>query len=344
MEKYPIARVGEDSSVQTPNSEFGQFEAQIRNDLTRTARMPFCKRSIVPKDVCRSGVRGRGAMLTELVDVCGVSLFAALRQLSDLSRLSVSILEELEGELTSICYRSGALENKLLSLQKHISGLSSKDLGGNWETAKQGWVWRVAAAGGYSQRLRGRRTYNFQATVPIRDFQRGFRGQVFLSVKAEDPTKTGESSKYSDVLIMLTQESSLISQSRLHGRHTSGVHFLVGSYCQLHLHQGSGADLGGNWETAKQGWVWRVAAAGGYSQRLRGRRTYNFQATVPIRDFQRGQVFLSVKAEDPTKTGESSFRMNQTQWKENDLAEKAPREKPLLCPVLIWDEWSVRSL
>ncbi|TRY65054.1 hypothetical protein DNTS_018554, partial [Danionella cerebrum] len=89
---------------------------------------------------------------------------------------------------------------------------------------------------------------------------------------------------------MLTQESSLISQSRLHGRHTSGVHFLVGSFCQLHLHQGSGADLGGNWETAKQGWVWRVAAAGGYSQRLRGRRTYNFQATVPIRDFQRDDL------------------------------------------------------
>nr|XP_055050529.1 40S ribosomal protein S4, X isoform-like [Misgurnus anguillicaudatus] len=84
--------------------------------------MPFCKRTIVPTDVCKS----RGAIFTDLVDVCGLTLCAVLRQLSDLSRQSVSILEELEGELASICYRSGALENKLISLQKHISTLASK--------------------------------------------------------------------------------------------------------------------------------------------------------------------------------------------------------------------------
>lgn len=84
--------------------------------------MPFCKRTIVPKDVCKS----RGAMFTDLVDVCGLTLCAVLRQLSDLSRQSVSILEELEGELASICYRSGALENKLISLQKHIAALATK--------------------------------------------------------------------------------------------------------------------------------------------------------------------------------------------------------------------------
>ncbi|XP_051982991.1 NHS-like protein 2 isoform X1 [Xyrauchen texanus] len=88
--------------------------------------MPFCKRTIVPKDVCKSSAKIRGAMFTDLVDVCGVTLCAVLRQLSDLSRESVSILEELEGELASICYRSGALENKLTSLQKHISALASK--------------------------------------------------------------------------------------------------------------------------------------------------------------------------------------------------------------------------
>ncbi|XP_016096431.1 NHS-like protein 2 isoform X1 [Sinocyclocheilus grahami] len=88
--------------------------------------MPFCKRTIVPKDVCKSGGKSRGAMLTDLVDVCGLTLCAVLRQLSDLSRQSVSILEELEGELASICYRSGALENKLISLQKHISALATK--------------------------------------------------------------------------------------------------------------------------------------------------------------------------------------------------------------------------
>ncbi|XP_057207578.1 NHS-like protein 2 isoform X2 [Triplophysa rosa] len=84
--------------------------------------MPFCKRTIVPTDVCKS----RGAIFTDLVDVCGLTLCAVLRQLSDLSRQSVSILEELEGELASICYRSGALENKLISLQKHISALATK--------------------------------------------------------------------------------------------------------------------------------------------------------------------------------------------------------------------------
>ncbi|KAK7176056.1 hypothetical protein R3I93_000348 [Phoxinus phoxinus] len=88
--------------------------------------MPFCKRTVVPKDVCRSGGKSRGAMFTDLVDVCGLTLCAVLRQLSDLSRQSVSILEELEGELASICYRSGALENKLISLQKHISALATK--------------------------------------------------------------------------------------------------------------------------------------------------------------------------------------------------------------------------
>lgn len=88
--------------------------------------MPFCKRTIVPKDVCKSGGKSRGAMFTDLVDVCGLTLCAVLRQLSDLSRQSVSILEELEGELASICYRSGALENKLISLQKHISALATK--------------------------------------------------------------------------------------------------------------------------------------------------------------------------------------------------------------------------
>ncbi|XP_026864511.2 NHS-like protein 2 isoform X2 [Electrophorus electricus] len=88
--------------------------------------MPFCKRTIVPKDVCKSASKSRGAIFTDLVDVCGFTLCSILRQLSDLSRQSVSILEELEGELASICYRSGTLENKVINLQRHISVLASK--------------------------------------------------------------------------------------------------------------------------------------------------------------------------------------------------------------------------
>ncbi|XP_072543653.1 NHS-like protein 2 isoform X3 [Salminus brasiliensis] len=88
--------------------------------------MPFCKRAIAPKDVCKSAAKARGAIFSDLVDVCGFTLCSVLRQLADLSRLSVSILEELEGELASICHRSGTLESKVISLQRHISVLASK--------------------------------------------------------------------------------------------------------------------------------------------------------------------------------------------------------------------------
>ncbi|XP_036404222.1 NHS-like protein 2 isoform X2 [Megalops cyprinoides] len=88
--------------------------------------MPFCKRTIAPKDVCKGDTKRQGAIFGDLVDVCGFTLCSVLRQLSDLSRQSVSILEELEGELVSICHRSGTLENKVISLQKHLSALATK--------------------------------------------------------------------------------------------------------------------------------------------------------------------------------------------------------------------------
>ncbi|XP_061089469.1 NHS-like protein 2 [Conger conger] len=88
--------------------------------------MPFCKRTIAPKDVCKGDTKRQSAIFGDLVDVCGFTLCSILRQLSDLSRQSVSILEELEGELVSIYHRSGTLENKVISLQKHISALATK--------------------------------------------------------------------------------------------------------------------------------------------------------------------------------------------------------------------------
>ncbi|TSL41018.1 NHS-like protein 2 [Bagarius yarrelli] len=87
--------------------------------------MPFCKRIIAPKDVCKSALSRGGASFTDLADVCGFSLCSILRQLSDLCRQSVSILEELEGEIASICYRSGTLENKVIGLQRHVSVLAA---------------------------------------------------------------------------------------------------------------------------------------------------------------------------------------------------------------------------
>ncbi|CAL8326430.1 unnamed protein product [Lota lota] len=87
--------------------------------------MPFCKRTILPKDVCRRG-DSASASFVDLVDVCGFTLCSVLRQLSDLSRHSVRILEELEGELVAVCRRSGALEGKVVSLQRHVAALVSK--------------------------------------------------------------------------------------------------------------------------------------------------------------------------------------------------------------------------
>lgn len=106
--------------------------------------MPFCKRTILPKDVCkpdggrllelhpqpqqqqRQRRRQQAEVFGDLADVCGFTLCSVLRQLSDLSRHSVSILEELEGELVSICHRSGALEGRVVRLQRHVADLISK--------------------------------------------------------------------------------------------------------------------------------------------------------------------------------------------------------------------------
>lgn len=90
--------------------------------------MPFCKRTVLPKDVCKpDGRRLRQAeIFGDLADVCGFTLCSVLRQLSDLSRHSVSILEELEGELVSVCHRSGALEGRVVRLQRHVAELVSK--------------------------------------------------------------------------------------------------------------------------------------------------------------------------------------------------------------------------
>ncbi|TWW63555.1 hypothetical protein D4764_03G0005630 [Takifugu flavidus] len=93
--------------------------------------MPFCKRTILPRDVCKPARRlqqeaQRRAALEDLVDVCGVSLCSLLRQLSDLSRHSVSILEELEGDLATICHRSCVLEGRVVRLQRRVTDLISK--------------------------------------------------------------------------------------------------------------------------------------------------------------------------------------------------------------------------
>lgn len=88
--------------------------------------MPFCKRTVLPRDVCKPDARRGLPLPGELADVCGASLGSVLRQLSDLSRHSVSILGELEGELGAVCLRSGALEARAARLQRHVEALLSK--------------------------------------------------------------------------------------------------------------------------------------------------------------------------------------------------------------------------
>ncbi|TNN32924.1 hypothetical protein EYF80_056913 [Liparis tanakae] len=98
--------------------------------------MPFCKRTILPKDVCKpDGARlleARGARRAErpvfgdLADVSSFALGSVLRQLADLSRHSVGVLEELEGQLAAACRRSGALEGRAVRLRRRVAALVSE--------------------------------------------------------------------------------------------------------------------------------------------------------------------------------------------------------------------------
>ncbi|KAM7366514.1 hypothetical protein PAMP_015950 [Pampus punctatissimus] len=119
-EKFP--------SLETPDC------CALRRCVKEEGIMPFCKRTVLPKDVCKPDCRSlleaarpqQAEIFGDLVDVCGFTLCSVLRQLSDLSRHSVSILEELEGELVSVCHRSGALEGRMIRLQRHVAELVSK--------------------------------------------------------------------------------------------------------------------------------------------------------------------------------------------------------------------------
>lgn len=90
--------------------------------------MPFCKRTILPRDVCKKpeeDARPREELLVHLGDVCGFTLCSVLRQLADVSRHGVGILEELQGEMVSLVHRSAALETRALRLQRHVTVMVS---------------------------------------------------------------------------------------------------------------------------------------------------------------------------------------------------------------------------
>lgn len=123
--------------------------------------MPFCKRIIAPKDVCRSALRSARAPCADLADVCGFSLCSILRQLSDLCRQSVSILEELEGEIASVCQRSGTLENKVLSLRRHVSALAASKPPLQSKPRSLTSIWREAPSSHLLHRVQGRASLCF---------------------------------------------------------------------------------------------------------------------------------------------------------------------------------------
>ncbi|XP_055499682.1 NHS-like protein 2 isoform X2 [Leucoraja erinacea] len=87
--------------------------------------MPFCKRIVRPVQVCRFQGEGRTpSVLDNLVDVSSFTLGNVLRQLSALAREAVSVLEEIELEIGSVCHRALLLEVRIIGLHRYVSALS----------------------------------------------------------------------------------------------------------------------------------------------------------------------------------------------------------------------------
>ncbi|XP_032886484.1 NHS-like protein 2 isoform X3 [Amblyraja radiata] len=87
--------------------------------------MPFCKRIVRPVQVCRFQGEGRTPpVLDNLVDVSSFTLGNVLRQLSALAREAVSVLEEIELEIGSVCHRALLLEVRIIGLHRYVSALS----------------------------------------------------------------------------------------------------------------------------------------------------------------------------------------------------------------------------
>ncbi|XP_069749274.1 NHS-like protein 2 isoform X2 [Narcine bancroftii] len=87
--------------------------------------MPFCKRVVRPVQVCRLHGQGRRlSALENLLDVSSFTLGSVLRQLSALAREAVSVLEEIELEIGSVCHRALLLEVRIIGLHRYVSALS----------------------------------------------------------------------------------------------------------------------------------------------------------------------------------------------------------------------------
>ncbi|XP_078403152.1 NHS-like protein 2 isoform X1 [Cetorhinus maximus] len=87
--------------------------------------MPFCKRIVRPVQVCRLHGEGRRlSALENLIDVSSFTLGSVLRQLSDLAREAVSVLEEIELEIGSISHRALLLEVRIIGLHRYVSALA----------------------------------------------------------------------------------------------------------------------------------------------------------------------------------------------------------------------------
>ncbi|XP_072361525.1 NHS-like protein 2 isoform X2 [Scyliorhinus torazame] len=87
--------------------------------------MPFCKRAVRPVHVCRLHAEGRRlSALENLIDVSSLTLGSVLRQLSDLARAAVSVLEEIELEIGCISHRALLLEVRIIGLHRYVSALA----------------------------------------------------------------------------------------------------------------------------------------------------------------------------------------------------------------------------
>ncbi|XP_037554258.1 Nance-Horan syndrome protein [Nematolebias whitei] len=89
--------------------------------------MPFTKRAVGPRFLCRHPVPHEGGLLFEdLVSISNVALSRSVRQLSDLARHACSMFQELEDELTSTRLRLRGLQARISPLQQLCTELDPK--------------------------------------------------------------------------------------------------------------------------------------------------------------------------------------------------------------------------
>lgn len=92
--------------------------------------MPFTKRTVQPRGLCRSAEPGEDgappALLDELCALSNAALSRTVRQLSDVARHAGSLFHELERELASTDRRLRDLREKVRRMERSSEELDPK--------------------------------------------------------------------------------------------------------------------------------------------------------------------------------------------------------------------------